>query len=804
MNNLAWNRLENMLQLLHSSLQTEQRILLAGKEGIGKSWLARTYTERFGQEYRAIAWIDAATDETFLADLHNMLQKFSLPVDTTLGAMELFLTLYEHLQEQQQALLVLDHLPFAFKLLDSPQQESLSYHLLLITQREQTPAELPRLEMTGLDEQDGALLILSQAGLLTQQESLDAGEDTLRMQVLELAREIQGWPLALRLAGGYLRQNGGNAQEYLDVLRAYPAHPRLDVNSQPELARACEVGLNWIEQTHPEAGEILRLSALLLPDAIPATWVQQGDETLQILAAMGLLDASEDLTMLSMHPLLQQMVSQFYGLDDLSQQQQQTEPLFRHLQRFLPSLAEEPLSTRLRVVGHIRHLANLSQAWEITQPEAAEVFTWAARHLWENHLLNQAEAVLRRALEIWEKTPGASQHIIAAALEKLVALNSQLGNYAEAESLAHRLLASTMANRDSNYPDVLNALLQLGQTYAAQNKAPEAKACYEKVIQMAETLKLRLHPVYSTAKYSLALLYIAQGRFELAEDLLLRVCVVWSHILGESNRSTIEARLKLAEVAARLQHWQQAHSSYQKALSAYEEVQGTADPLLPAYQARAATVMFQLGKLAEAKHAWQRLLATQEQTWGTRISCINGLARIALAEGNRVEALDLLAPLQEPTANQEPTARLEWAELLETLGSVREAGGEYEQAEQAASKALELRERLVGRESLELIENLSDLARFHLALGKEEEAEKLLLRALYSYQREQKPEDMRLDPVLQSLAEIEIRRQRFDMARMYQQRIRAIRALTLSENDPRILEIEERLSENERTQKLRP
>lgn len=559
-------------------------MVLAGEEGIGKSMLAHAYTRHFGMEYRTIVWINAATDETLLADLYEVLQKWALPVDMTQGSTELFQRLHTYLSKQERALLILDQIPFAFKLQDPSVQLPLSYDFLLITRREETPAELPRLELTDLEARDGASLALRQAGLLAEQEQLDSVGDELRVAALELARELRGVPLALCLAGGYLRLSGISIQNYLDLFRSYPAHLRFDNDEQQELVVACELCLSWLEQTHPEARELLQTYALFLPETLPGIWWQQGEAvqlaqqqtTLQLLLDMGLLNASEESSMGKMHPLLQQLTRQFYGLDNQSQQPL-VEQLLCRWQSLLPILEEDALPVRLRVAGYIRHLARLSSEWEQTTPKVAEVLVWAARQLWQQYLFKPAEALLRQALGIWEKAPETSQLAKALVREKLAALNAQMGNYAEAETLTHQALTARLEAQGVNHPDVLNSLLQLGQFYAAQKKADEAEACYRKVIALAEKLNLRLHPVYSRAKYHLALLAIEQQKWEQAEDLLRRVSITWKHILGKDHRSTVQARLQLAEVAIQLKHWELAQKEYQQALPGYEK-EGKDDP----------------------------------------------------------------------------------------------------------------------------------------------------------------------------------------------------------------------------------
>lgn len=805
----AFNRPEEILQALHDLFQREERVVLAAKEEAEVSGLAREYIRRCGREYQAIVWINATTNEMFLADLYEALERFSLPTDRTIGAGGLFRTLHMYLQEQGHSLLVLDHLPAAFRVLNTPETSSLSYDLLLITHLENTPAELPRLELADLDAQAGARLVLSCAGLLAEQAKLDTVESGVRLAALELAREVQGDPLALRLAGGYLRQSGKSMSDYLEVFRGYPVHLQLQRSEQQELEVAGEICLDWSERTHAEAREILQSCACLLPDMIPvalcwpdeAAMAHRRKEAIQLLVTLGLLVTNENGTMLSMHPLLQQLVRQFYRLDQQPQQQNHVDRLLHRLQHLLPALEKEAVSPRLRISGHILHLERLSSAWEITSTGSAEVFAWAARQLWEQSMYIQARTLLQRALAIWEQSAEISQRVIAPALAKLAELSAQLGDYAEAEALAHRAISGLIAAQGANHPDVLGVLQQLGQYYAAQQKKNEAQACYKKVLKTAEALKLRHHPAYSLAKYHLALLAMEQGKDEQAEDLLRRVCAVWKRQLGESHRSTTGAYLKLGEVAARLQHWQRAYNAYQLALPWIAQDMGQAHLLQVDQLEQVAQVMFQVGKLAEAQRTWQSVLEVRERTRDEApipyLACLNELARVTLAQGQQAEALALLEQAQRYIAERDEVrdSPVE-AETLLRLAEVCECEQDYERAEQIASKALAMRENVMGSTHPELVETLGELAKLKLGLGETEEAEKFMLRALVCYQHAGKPEDMKLDPVLQRLAALETARACFDTARMYLQRQRAIRELALGTDDPRVQEIRQKLAEN--------
>lgn len=797
---------EPFLQMLHTTLQGNRRVVLAGQSGVGKTAVAREYVQRFSQQYQCVCWMNMATDETLLADLLAALQSLSLPINMNQGIAGLFRDLRHYLSMQQDFLLILDNPPRPSLLPDEPGQPQMGGHLLLITPALTTPPEVPCLELPGLSMQEGALLVLRRAGLLAAHATLDQVDEEQRLAALELARELHGWPLSYHLAGGYLRETGWSVREYLFAFRDCPGRLYLPVSAGDEdlseLAVACELRLAHLEGLHSAVLEELQVRALLLSEAQPGGLFPRGGESLsdavpsEPVPTSDLLSIGYEAATLDMHPLLQACVRQFFVLEH---PQRQLEQALRCIQRSLPALVGEPLSTRIRVAGHIRHLAQLSEEQPLLLAEAAEVFNWAASLLWEQGLIGTAETLLSRALAIWEQSLGSTHPGVATVLVNLATLNGLLKNYAEAEALSHRAIASKSAALGVNHPDVLFALTHLGHVYAEQGKQLEARLCYEKAISTAERVGLRHHPIYTTVRYDLALLFIQQEQFAPAEDLLRRVCLVWSQNPGSQDPATMAARFSLAETSARLKKWERAETSYRQALPVCEQLLGEEHPVTLSHLERAALVFLHLGNSAEATLNLRRVLAVRERTLGLQhpevARCLNGLARVALEQGQIPEALALLERAQRIYASQAELDKFALTDLLDTLAAAEAAQGHLEQALMVAQRALDLRRTLLGKEHVGLVENLHTLATFHIDLEQLQSAESLLLQALSLYQNAEKPEDLVLDPTLNLLAELEIKRQHVAQARMYLERSRAVREVSLGHSDPRTQVQEQRLAE---------
>lgn len=99
---------------------------------LAQTTVLREYIQRFAHEYQAIVWLNAATDETFLADLITALQASSLPIDMSQGIAHLFQTLHSYMSRQQQSLLIIDNLSHGFTVQDLSAQHP-HLHIIIST-----------------------------------------------------------------------------------------------------------------------------------------------------------------------------------------------------------------------------------------------------------------------------------------------------------------------------------------------------------------------------------------------------------------------------------------------------------------------------------------------------------------------------------------------------------------------------------------------------------------------------------------------------------------------------------------------
>ncbi len=421
---------------------------ICGLGGVGKTQVALEYAYRHVQDYQAIFWTRADSRDTLVAGLLEIASILRLPERDERDQGVVRAAVKAWLSQNTGWLLILDNVD-DLTLLPEFLPVPLSGHLLLTT-RAQAPGGLAtRVELETLDLDDAALLLLRRAGLLALDASLVQAEPADWQVAVQLAQELGCLPLALDQAGGYLEETRCGLPQYLELYRSQRARLLLHrggvAPGHPDsVATTWSLSFALIEQRSAPASDLLRLCAVLHPDAIPEALFLRAathlgpalatlesdplafDQALSVIQNYSLLRRNGREQTLSIHRLVQAVLADAMSEEEREQWRRRA---IAALNILFPSVRREgweqwePCS---RLLPHVLSVAT-STAQEAHSLELASVLTRAADYLSQRAQYDQAEQLYQRAHSICEQALGHEHSRVAFPLYGLADLYREQG-----------------------------------------------------------------------------------------------------------------------------------------------------------------------------------------------------------------------------------------------------------------------------------------------------------------------------------------------------------------------------------------
>ena len=394
---------ENTLQQLSDSFQLEGEAkivlpqALTGLGGMGKTQTAAEYAYRFRGDYRAVLWVRAETQENLLADFKVIAELLKRPQKHLQDRASLLQTMQDWFLNQEDWLLIFDNADNP-ALVDPFLPRAARGHLLLTTRAGATVGWAQSLRLDPLVPEEGALCILRRAGILAWNKYLHDAPTAQVDAACQLAKLMDGLPLALEQAGAYINDTACGVRRYLHLYQQYRSEIQHlhhgTVPDYPEsVASAWSISRSVVEQNNPAAAELLRLCAFLAPEAIPDELLIKGaptlgpilgpvaanpvvlDQAIRLLRSYSLLhreaDRETDLTRLSIHRVMQEIL-----LDEMDKSTQQfwAESAVRAVAQALPTLQWSVLQ------AHVQNCLQLIEKWRMSFSEADYIQQYVEKH----------------------------------------------------------------------------------------------------------------------------------------------------------------------------------------------------------------------------------------------------------------------------------------------------------------------------------------------------------------------------------------------------------------------------------------
>ena len=297
------------------------------------------------------------------------------------------------------------------------------------------------------------------------------------------------------------------------------------------------------------------------------------------------------------------------------------------------------------------------------RPSDSTILRELSTVLWYDGQYQQAESLLRQALNIKEATLGPKHEEVAEMLEDLAWLNHDQGNYREAIPLIQQALTIFEANPEPEYDGLvagLNMLADLyvhqeryaeaepifkqslmiaekqalepclvafilnnfGLFYARQHKYAEAEPLLDRSVKIWEEEPVQEYPRLATTLNNLGRLYIYQGRYADAEPLLKRSLKTREQHLGPSHPDTASSLGSLALLYEKQRNYVEAESLYKRALAIYEKQFGPGHINVAKAQLDLAGLYYIQGQYTKAEPLYRQGLTVLEKELGANHSSV--------------------------------------------------------------------------------------------------------------------------------------------------------------------------------------
>lgn len=749
---------ENVLHQLHETFRIGRDtasplpLALSGLEGIGKTQVAIEYAYRYNDEYECVLWAQANSYEGLESSFVEIAKLLHLPDVDYNHSYHIVAATKKWLQENANWLLILDDFT-EMSLINSFIPPGCKGDILLTTHVQNMGMLAQPIEVDKMTLEDSALFLLrrvkKKADLQFDQVSLDE-----RNVALEIARLMEGLPLALDQAGTYIEEKGSTLASYLLLYKHYRLK-QLKRRGRKTGEHPYSVAFTWslsfeqVKKADPVAATLLCLCSFLYHEAIPEEIILQDtpnekdslgpastdqlmlDKAVKELRRFSFIRRDAIHKLLSVHSLVQVVLKETLTK---ATQKQWAERTIRAVNRVFPKVTFSTWERCRRYMPHVEVCAAFIEQWQITTPEAGQLLHEAASYLHERTMYKSAEHFYKRALHIRETLYGKDHPDVATTLNDLAWLYRTNGRYSEAESHFQRALTIRENAFGPEHPDVATTLNDLAWLYYNLGHYQHAEQLHLRALDIRKKTQPPDNLATATSLNNLAWLYYKKGQYGQAEQLYLQTLNMRMTNLGEDHPYTATSLNNLALLYFDQARDKEAEQFYNKALAIRQQSLELDHPDTATSMNGLAQLYYAQGHYAQAEVLYEKALHIWQQVFWSDHShvalVLNNLARLYRAQGRYGRAEEYY---DQALAIRERVLSPEHPDVAQTLhhrARLYRSQGKYKAALEDYLRALAIREEVLGANHPDVAATMNNLARLYRVLGNYTQAENLHLQAL--------------------------------------------------------------------------
>jgi tetratricopeptide (TPR) repeat protein len=371
----------------------------------------------------------------------------------------------------------------------------------------------------------------------------------------------------------------------------------------------------------------------------------------------------------------------------------------------------------------------LEQGASPVRPGTSEVYVFLAGAYVQSGKLNEAEALLLKALGDERRLSTEEGLEIMKINQALAGLYYYMGKYKECEDLLLRVEKVFLRELGDKHEDTLGIWSMLGATYLELGKRKEAQEIRTRVYDIERKSLGERHPDTITSANGLAAVYLLVGRLAEAVELLDKNLEMLRDIRGEKHLDTVAAYNNLARAYQELGKWNEAEELQLKAISILDGLAGWEDPDILTMASNLISIYIDLEKLNEAEELVNKVLTIRRKVLGGEhpdtISSQNALALVYSKIGRLMEAEEMLVKgvtlLEESLGQRHPTT-LAGSTML---GTVYRKLAKLKEAEELQVRTYKIVQEEFGELHRFSIRASANLAATYHKQGRDKEAEEL-------------------------------------------------------------------------------
>jgi tetratricopeptide (TPR) repeat protein len=575
------------------------------------------YAYRHQGEYDHVFWVRAEQETELITGYVALAQTLQIPGYQQKDQQAIAALMKQWLAKNDRWLLVLDNADDLRQL--RPYLPTTSGHILLTTRAQALGDLAQKVEVTRMDADEGALLLLRRTKLITDDADLTTASDSDQAQAQTLSIEMDGLPLALDQAGAYIEEQFISLEEYLELFRTEKAELLKERGQlgpdHPSVTVTFKLAFEKVAAASATAADLVRACAFLAPDAIPEEIFREGatafGEPLNTLAEsklaltkaiaeaarFSLISRNPQAKTLTIHRLVQEVLRS--AMDDNSQRQW-AEQVVEAVTAVFPNADFENWEQCDRLIAQAQATTDLISVYGFTSETAARLLSRTGYYYRSQGRYEEAEPLYRDALAMKKRLLGEAHPDVATSLNNLALLYDSQGRYEEAEPLYLDALAMKKRLLGEAHPDVATSLNNLALLYDSQGRYEEAEPLYLDALAMKKRLLGEAHPAVATSLNNLAALYDSQGRYEEAEPLYLDALAMSKRLLGEAHPAVATSLNNLAALYRSQGRYEEAEPLYRDALAMKKRLLGEAHPDVASSLFNLGALRYNQGRYSEA------------------------------------------------------------------------------------------------------------------------------------------------------------------------------------------------------------